>query len=93
MSIKNLDDYRQEIDDIDAQILEAIANRVKICQEIGHFKKLNGIPMMQPDRVKIVLQKAAERGETCGLRKPFVEKLYRTIHEEVFALEDDIIDG
>lgn len=90
--MQKLNEYRCQIDVADSEILEAISKRVEICKKIGYFKRQHGIPMMQPDRVAAVLEKVTRKGVLCGLSRPFVEKLYHIIHEEVFSLEDDIID-
>ena len=89
---ESLENYRAQIDEIDRAILANIAKRVKICEEIGAFKREHDIPMMQPDRVKVVINNVVALGKSFNLREDFVKKLYHEIHMEVFELENQIID-
>jgi len=91
--MKTLENYRRQIDEIDQAILTNIAKRVRICEEIGAFKREHGIPMMQQERVNIVLDNAAKLGESLNLRKSFVKKLYSELHAEIFDLENAIINA
>lgn len=92
-SERALADLRAELDAIDGQLLETIRLRLDCCSRIGHLKKTVGIPMMQPQRVGHVLQRAEDFAVAHGLSAVFLRKIYATIIEETCRLEDLIIDG
>lgn len=52
-----LDEMRAEIDSIDRHIIELLSERFKVCEKVIHYKTQNNIPMMQPERVKIVKER------------------------------------
>lgn len=83
--------YREQINQIDAEIVAALSRRLAVCQAVGHFKKAHGIAMMQPARVAAVKQRCAEMGRSLGLRPEFLQALYTVIIDEACALETEII--
>lgn len=82
---------RIELDSIDSQILEALAKRFALCQQVAEHKKTAGMPMMQPARVEFVRKRVQEIGAGLGLRQAFVDVLYSTIIAEACQLEDAIL--
>jgi len=88
-----LDDYRAQLDGIDHQIMELIARRLDICRDVARYKKREGIPMMQPARVEMVKQRAAQKARGCGVDERFARNLYGLIIDEACRLEDVIIDS
>jgi chorismate mutase-like protein len=84
--------FREQIDELDDSFVELIARRLAVCEEVAHFKRKNGIAMMQPDRVEAVKRRCAERGEVLGLRNDFVRELYDRIINEACLIETRIIE-
>ena len=89
----DLKEYRKEIDQIDQKILHALLHRIKLCQKIAKHKKRLNLPMMQPDRVECVLANVVSEAKHLGIRPEFAKQLYALIHQEMFSLEDAIIDS
>lgn len=90
---QQLTEFRNRIDALDDQIVALLVERLAVCAEVGHFKAAHGIAVMQPERVRVVKERNAERGADAGLRPEFVRALYGLIIDEACALEDDIVDG
>ena len=55
-----LAEFRRRIDDCDAQIIQLINQRLKICQEVGDFKTDHGMEIRIPGREREVISKAPE---------------------------------
>ena len=91
--MKSLDEYRVEIDALDQQLLKCIAARVEVCKKVAEYKRNNNIPMMQPDRVKTVLENVCRSAEKYGLSADLIKKIYAEMHAEIFKIEDEIIDA
>ena len=53
-SANGLEPFRRRLDEIDEQIAKLLGERLDICREVAAYKSEHEIPMMQPDRVKIV---------------------------------------
>jgi chorismate mutase len=89
---QELDNFRLQINRIDDELVDLLAQRLGICREVADFKKANNIPMMQPARVEIVKQRCAERGMGRGLAPDFVRGIYELVIGEACRIEDEIID-
>ena len=72
---------RGEIDDIDAELLQLLARRMNVSTQIGEYKKENGLTVVQMERWKKILKNHLETGETLGLSKELVEKVFEAIHQ------------
>lgn len=88
----SLEDFRKEIDQLDHTIIEALGRRYDICRDVAKFKSENDIPMMQPNRVEHVKNKAVEIGKQFKLNPDLVYNIYSLIINESCRLEDEIIE-
>jgi chorismate mutase len=77
-----LEELRDKIDRVDAEILNKISERMKIAREIGLYKKENDITILQVERWNEILRTRLELGVTKDLTKDFIIKLYALIHDE-----------
>jgi chorismate mutase len=71
---------RNEIDDIDNEILSLLAKRMSISHEIGELKEVNNIPIVQQSRWNQVLLNINVRGEQLGLNHDLINTIYSAIH-------------
>jgi chorismate mutase-like protein len=88
---QRLSELRAELDRIDCQVLETIRARLDCCRRIGLLKRDAAIPMMQPHRIGIVQQRAADFAAAHGLSAPFLRSIYDLVIAETCRLEDEII--
>ena len=90
---RTLETLRADLDRIDAELLAALGARVAVCRSIAYYKREHGVPMMQPDRIGVVQQRAARFAEANGLDLTFMKRLYDLIIGETCRIEDLIIDA
>ncbi|MDO4254536.1 MAG: chorismate mutase family protein [Kocuria sp.] len=88
-----LRDRRDELDRLDAQFLDILRRRIECCVSIAQLKREHDIPMMQPERVGFVHQRAEAFGREHGISTDFLRRLYEVIITETCRVEDLIIDG
>ncbi len=55
----NLEGWRNEIDEIDAEILRLLENRAQIVAEIGKAKAKAGIPILNEERERQILRRVS----------------------------------
>ncbi|MDR1981638.1 MAG: bifunctional 3-deoxy-7-phosphoheptulonate synthase/chorismate mutase type II [Tannerellaceae bacterium] len=79
---ENLSELRRQIDQIDEQLLELLAKRMRISREIGVYKKEHNMPILQSPRYSEILEKRSDMGESMDLSAEFVKELLKEIHEE-----------
>lgn len=87
-----LGDRRDELDALDAQLLDILRRRIECCVSIAQLKREHDIPMMQPDRVGVVHHRAEVFGQKHGISTEFLRSLYEVIISETCRVEDLIID-
>ena len=77
---------REQIDDIDAQILALLAQRGQVAQQVGHVKAETNAPVFRPEREAQVLRGVAERNPG-PLTDHDVQTIFREIMSACRALE------
>ena len=56
----DIDHWRKEIDDIDAELLRLLNMRARIAMKVGALKQAAHLPFCDPDRERTVLQRLRE---------------------------------
>lgn len=84
-----LDVLRAQIDKIDEELVDRLAIRMGIAEEIGLYKKVNNVTILQLERWQQILHSVKEQGRFIGLSSDFIEKLYNSIHEESIRIQTD----
>ena len=85
-----MEGLREEIDCIDEELLNIIGKRIRIVEEIGKYKKANGLPSLDEERWREVLRSKIVRAQSLGISENFVEKIYNLIHEHSLEIEKEI---
>ena len=81
MSDEKLKPLREQIDAIDAQIVDLLNQRARLAQEVGHVKAETNAPVFRPEREAMVLRRVAERNTG-----PLASSDMQTIFREVMSL-------
>ena len=87
-----LHDLRGNIDKIDDLLIQKIAERMKIAEEIGTYKRDNNITILQVNRWDEILQKAINYGKALKLSEEFTEKFLELIHNESIRRQTEIMN-
>ena len=86
----DIDHWRKEIDDIDAELLRLLNMRARLALKVGALKQASNLPFCDPDRERNVLQRLKEIN--CGpLDERAVGKVFRRIICESRRIESGII--
>ena len=91
--MEKLENFRKELNEIDAHLIKLLGRRFHIIKEVGEYKKISSIPMMQPKRVDEVKNRCAKMGEEFDLDGEFIRNIYSLIIDEACRIEDTIIDA
>jgi chorismate mutase len=87
-----LADLRSGIDKIDDLVIAKLAERMKLVEQIGNYKKDNGITILQVNRWDEILQKRTNYGKALNLNPEFTEKLLELIHGESIRKQTEIMN-
>ncbi len=88
-----LRDLRQQIDQFDEELLYIIAQRMKISEKIGHYKKENNVTILQTARWNQILEKAYRTCEQHNLSMEFVKKYFDAIHLESINHQSKVMNA
>lgn len=92
MSAAGLEPFRRRLDEIDDEIAKLFGKRLQICREVAVYKSEHEIPMMQPDRVKIVRERYLARGAEHDLPQEFSAELFELLIGTTCRLEDELME-
>lgn len=88
---EELKELRSQIDSLDSRLVEILAERMRVCIEVGEYKKKYDITVVQNDRFQEILEKRSEQGAQQGLSKDYVKKIFELIHEESVRRQEEIV--
>lgn len=83
---------RKQIDELDNQVMELLSKRMRVCREIGQYKKEHNLTVLQSARYSEILEKRGAQGALCGMSPEFVAKVFEGIHEESVRQQIEIIN-
>lgn len=86
-----LEQLRREIDKIDAELLDILAKRMKIVEEIGHYKKENNITVLQIRRWADIIFDRLNIGSKLGLDRDFLLQILQLVHKESIRKQEEIM--
>lgn len=89
---ENLTLLRQQIDRIDNELLEILAKRMEVSREIGRYKKLHRMPVVQATRYNDVIATRVKAGEAMQMDKEFMKTILLAIHDESVRQQIEIIN-
>lgn len=88
---KELTMLRNQIDDIDDEIIQLLSDRMGISKQIADIKKNSNMSIFQIDRWKTLLDNILKNAKTYDLDSDFVKEIYEIIHQESIKQQNLII--
>jgi len=90
---ENLTGLRRQIDDLDNDLLELLAKRMRVSREIGIYKKEHNMPILQEHRYDEILQKRIAQAVEMDMKAEFMKAVLVAIHEESVRHQMEIMKG
>lgn len=89
----SLNFLRQDINEIDNDILNLLVSRMNVARKIGDYKKKNDITIYQAKRWEEITKAAKEKGAAEGLSEEFIDKFLRAVHDESINQQEQVMKG
>lgn len=89
---EGIEQLRKQIDEIDNSIMEMLSKRMRVCREIGQYKREHNLTVLQTERYNEILGKRGAQGSLCGMDAEFVKAVFEAIHEESVRQQVEIIN-
>ena len=80
--LKFLEPFRERLEEIDLKLIQNLADRFGITGQIGEYKNLHNLAILQPDRYNTISEKLVTEGTKYGFDEKFIRLLFETIHAE-----------
>ncbi|MFC5078570.1 T-protein [Vibrio thalassae] len=84
-----LNALRDQIDEVDKQMLELLAKRLSLVEQVGEVKSRHGLPIYAPDREAAMLASRREEAAKKGVPPQLIEDILRRTMRESYASEKD----
>ncbi len=91
-STENLNELRRQIDELDNQLLDLLAKRMRVSREIGQYKKEHDMPVLQTARYDEILSKRVSQAQDMDMDGEFMKTILAAIHEESIRQQMVIIN-
>ncbi|MDT0641540.1 bifunctional 3-deoxy-7-phosphoheptulonate synthase/chorismate mutase type II [Zunongwangia sp. F363] len=88
-----LSNLRAQIDVADNQLIELLAKRMRVSDEIGKVKKAQNVSVLQTKRWNEILGKMVLEGEQHGLSEEFILRLFKAVHQESINHQEKIMNA
>ena len=82
-TLRELQNIRLSIDNIDAALVHLLAERFKFTQTVGRLKATHGLPASDPDRERDQIARLRAIAEESHLDPAFAEKWFNFVVAEV----------
>ena len=92
VTTEGITQLRHQIDELDNQLMDLLAKRMRVCREIGQYKKEHNMTVLQTNRYNEILEKRGAQGALCGMGAEFVAQVFEHIHEESVRQQIEIIN-
>ncbi len=88
-----MEKMRQQINQLDDELLQIIGQRMKVADKIGLYKKENNITILQTNRWNSILERAFAKGEKLGLSREFITKYFDAVHMESISHQNKVMNS
>jgi len=88
-----LEKLRQQINQLDDELMQILGRRMKVAEMIGNYKRDNNITILQTNRWNEIIERAFQKGDKLGLSKEFITKYFDAVHMESINHQKKIMDS
>ncbi|MEM1321482.1 MAG: chorismate mutase [Bacteroidota bacterium] len=90
--IANLEALRVDIDSLDQEVIQLLAKRMEVVQEIGKYKRQNGVTILQMNRWARLFDQRVKATMSAGLSGQFAQDLIQSIHNESIRQQEKVMN-
>lgn len=90
--INALSELREQINQVDDELLQLLGRRMRISEKIGQYKKDNNITILQTSRWNEILESAISKGRQLNLTEEFITRYLEAIHLESIHHQNRIMN-
>ena len=88
-----LEKLRQQINQLDDELMQILSQRMKVAEQIGNYKRSNNITILQTNRWNEIIERAIAKGDKLGLSREFITHYLDAVHMESINHQKKIMDS
>lgn len=92
-SSDTLTELRRQIDNADDELIDLLARRMQISDEIGRFKHRTSMPIVQTGRFEALMSDRVKSAAKLGMSESFIRAVLAAIHEESVRRQTEIAEA
>lgn len=90
-SQEEIDQIRQILDSMDAEVVDLIGKRMELARQLGKIKGELNMPVYQADRWREIVESRTRWGLANGLDNDFIMRLFTLIHDKSIKTQIDVL--
>lgn len=90
--LAHLEELRDQIDEVDREMFETIAQRMELVEKIGMYKKTNNVTVFQKSRWVEMSESRKQWANELGLNTEFMHDLFKLIHDASIRRQEVIMN-
>ena len=79
---------RQQIDELDSQLVELLAKRAAVTAEVGRVKQQYALPLYVPEREQALIKARRQQAEQAGVSADLIEDVLRRVMRESYQTQE-----
>lgn len=85
-------ELREEIDQLDHNVLQLLSQRMGVVEKIGQLKNDHNVAVLQTSRWGEILKDVVSRSIQLDLNPKFTESIFKEVHQESVNIQNDIVN-
>jgi chorismate mutase len=86
-----LQKLRDQLDQLDDELITLLSHRMKLADEMGDVKRHQNITILQTERWDAILHRAIAKAKLLGLSEDFIIKYFEAVHMESISHQNKIM--
>lgn len=86
----DLSKIREEINNADSKIFDALVQRKEAVLRVAEYKKENNLPIRDIEREKEILSLKKKKAQNLGLSEELIEKIFRLMIEDAVEAQEEM---
>jgi len=87
-----LDQLRQQINQLDEEVLQLLARRMQVAEQIATYKQENNITILQAGRWQEIMERTLRRAGELQLSRTFITQYLDALHMESISHQQQILE-
>ena len=89
----SMEAWRERIDQLDRALMRTLTERMRVCEQIGEYKKAHNLPVLQTVRWEKILSRVVKEAEENRLPRELAERIFKAIHQASIDRQTEIMEG